>query len=205
GSSDCGPASAAMLLTYYGITAGPESVRKAITRSKKGTFIGQLGLFLMQKGFEVEIVGLNPAFFTKQSRKFSGNRLIQYLEKVREHQKSAKNKKALLYFVKFLQAGGKMRNEIPTEQMIRKELKEGRPVGALLTSNFLNEKKPKMNYHFNIITGIDRRHIYVNDPAWPPFGGRKKYSTNEYLYAIHVAVRGSLLLVRPKKGRASHA
>ena len=86
---------------------------------------------------------------------------------------------------------------------MREELDAKRPVGALLTSNMLSGSKPVFNFHFNLITGIDGQHIYVNDPMWDERGGKKKYKITDFFYALYASAYGDLdnasfLKVRPR-------
>ena len=54
-----------------------------------------------------------------------------------------------------------------------------------MTSRFLIAPTPWFNFHFNIITGIDNKYIYVNDPLPNNLGWKKKYPISLYMYAIH--------------------
>ena len=62
----------------------------------------------------------------------------------------------------------------------------------MITSNFLLFDKPIFNFHFNLITGIDETHIYVNDPLWDYRGGKHKYLINDFMYAIYASAYGDL-------------
>ena len=68
----------------------------------------------------------------------------------------------------------------------------GRPLGALITSNFLLFDKASFNFHFNLITGIDNEFIYVNDPMWDYRGGKHKYPINDFMYAVYASAHGDL-------------
>jgi len=75
-----------------------------------------------------------------------------------------------------------------------------------MTHWFLFDSKdsPKFSLHFNVITGIDDKYIYVNDPDWgKPFGGKHKHKIEHYLYAIHASAQSSvdnacLMLIKKK-------
>jgi len=70
-----------------------------------------------------------------------------------------------------------------------------------MTTNFIYGKEPKFNFHFNIITGIDDKYVYVNDPLPDSRGGKKKYTKKDFFYGLYASAYGdldnvSLLLVR---------
>lgn len=62
----------------------------------------------------------------------------------------------------------------------------------IITMNPYLFDKAIFNFHFNIITGIDEKHIYVNDPMWDYRGGEQKYEINDFMYAIYASTYGDL-------------
>jgi uncharacterized protein YvpB len=101
-------------------------------------------------------------------------------------------KEPLKFFKEFIEIGGKLTIKIPTVEDIKEELFNDRPLGALVTSNFLLFDKAIFNFHFNIITGIDEKYIYANDPMWDYRGGKQKYEINDFIYAIYASAYGDL-------------
>jgi len=135
---------------------------------------------------------MHPGMFTKEDLLLSSKNILDKLNKSYE-KASEKDKTAIKYFIEFLNQGGKINIKIPTKEDIEKEIKEKRPVGALLTSHFLTGKEdPIFNFHFNLITGIDKNFIYVNDPLWDERGGKKKHPINDFFYGIYASAYGDL-------------
>jgi predicted double-glycine peptidase len=56
-----------------------------------------------------------------------------------------------------------------------------------------NGMKPRFTFHFNVISGIEKQHIYVNDPDWGKvLGGKHQYKINDYLYAVYASAYGAI-------------
>jgi len=192
-SVDCGLACLSMLMKYYNINKSIIEMKKEIKIYKDiGTYAPQLGKYLIKNGFEIEIITMNPYLFTKQFGKKSQEDLIKYFEELHEKTKKENLKEPLRFFKEFIQAGGKLTLKVPTIDDIKEELSNGRPLCALITSNFLLFDKASFNFHFNIITGIDEKYIYVNDPMWDYRGGKQKYEVSDFIYAIYASAYGDL-------------
>lgn len=199
GAVDCGIAGLAMIMNYYGFNVLFDKLKKEISIDKIGTYAPQLGLYLIKKGFNVSIITQHPAIFTNKDKNLSDSDIkkrinILYIKK---------RTKSLGFFKKFLDSGGKIQIKIPDESDIINEIKNKKPLGALMTTNFIYGKEPKFNFHFNIITGIDDKYIYVNDPLPDSMGGKKKYSKKDFFYGLYASAYGdldnaSLILVKPK-------
>ncbi len=66
-SVDCGLACLAMLMKYYGINKSIADMKNEIkVYAGMGTYAPQLGKYLIDNNFEVEIVTMNPLLFTKK-------------------------------------------------------------------------------------------------------------------------------------------
>jgi len=192
-SIECGLACLLMLMKYYGINKNISEMRKDIKIYEgMGTYAPQLGKYLIENGFEIEIVTMNPYLFTKKLENKSQEDLIKYFKELHEKTKKDNFKEPLRFFKEFIKAGGKLTIKVPNIEDIKKEISHNRPVGALITSNFLLCDKPSFNFHFNIITGIDEKYIYVNDPMWDYRGGKKRYEINDFMYAIYASAHGDL-------------
>lgn len=206
GTTDCGPTCVSMILKYYGIENDVEEVTREIRRIDKKmilpadafTYTPQLGLYFLKQGFEAEIVTFNPFIFNYTDRLSPNGALLKrmqdYWEKLKRRRKiSIEIKRPAKFFVDFMENGGKVRVKVPDESDIREEIKSSRPLLALMTTNFLY-KKPKgrsFNFHANVITGIDKTHIYANDPLANSNGGRKRYLIDEYIFGIHASAYGA--------------
>jgi hypothetical protein len=73
--------------------------------------------------------------------------------------------KTLECYIDYLKGGGKITAKIPNATDVEEEIEKGRPLLALLTSNFLSDIV-QFNFHFNVITGITGENVYINDPVW---------------------------------------
>jgi uncharacterized protein YvpB len=189
GSPDCGVACLAMLLNYYGVEHDYKKIRKEIGVLRWGTTTPQLGLWLLKHGFDVEIVTMHPKLFNIYS-KFSSKRvLLKHLKSFRGKYKKLFDRIALEHFIQFVAAGGTLTPHVPTMSDVKKELKAKRPVMSLLTHWFLHKSKlgPRFTLHFNIISGLDKRFVYVNDPDWDLMGGAHKHKIEDYMYAVYAS------------------
>ncbi|MDO8467406.1 MAG: C39 family peptidase [Nanoarchaeota archaeon] len=192
-SFDCGLACLSMILKYYGEDINISELKKVIKiYTGVGSYVPQLGEYLLKKGFEVEIVTMNPFIFTEKSKEKNQEELISYFQELYDKTDKDKFKVPAKFFKEFIERGGKVKIKIPEVSDIREEITAGRPVGSLLTSNFLLGKSPKFNFHFNIITGIDKEFIYVNDPMEDYRGGKHKYKIEEFMYAIYASAYGDI-------------
>jgi hypothetical protein len=206
-SIDCGIAGILMILKYYKIKTSIAVLKKEIpTYEKIGTYMPQLGVYLMKHGFAAEIITHNPHLFTKDFKNKSQKELKEYFTELCKVNKNSRFAVVSNYFREFLEQGGKITVKIPDEKDIQSEIAQKRPLGAIITSNFLTEKKATFNFHFNVITGIDDKYIYINDPMWDHRGGKKKYEIKDYMYALHSSLygdfdNGSLLKITKIKKR----
>lgn len=192
-SIDCGLACLAMLMKYYDIDKSIDEMKKDIkVYEGMGTYAPQLGKYLIKNGFDIEIITMNPYLFTKKFNNHSPEDLIKYFENLYEKTKKDNFKEPLRFFNEFIKAGGKLTLKVPTIEDIREEISNDRPLGALITSNFLLFDKANFNFHFNIITGIDEKYIYVNDPMWDYRGGKQKYEIDDFIYAVYASAYGDL-------------
>lgn len=197
-SDDCGIAAVSMILNYYGVKHNLKKLTLEIRKVDKrnpnrpnaATPHPLLGLYLLKQGFRVEITTFNPFLFTQSDKSTRNAR--RSIQKAYVRMKSNKEisndvKVSTKFFLDFIKAGGKVNVKIPDQDDIRSEIKNGRPMIASATTNILytNAKKARFNDHANVITGIDGRYVYANDPLWDRRGGKKKYTISEFLYAMY--------------------
>lgn len=222
GSVDCGLASLAMLLSYYNEPKSISELKKDIhvydDLFNAGVIPAQIGTYLLTHGFAVELKCLDPHYFLNKDKDLSQRNLESLLkERISlENRIFSGNKKSpdstphprrvrrnakyrareLNRHLEFMNAGGFLDLRYPTENDIRAELQEKRPILVNLTSRFLVAKRPWKNGHFNVIKGINKTQVHVNDPGkdW----GQQTYNINDYLFAIHNHPGGSLLKVKKK-------
>ncbi len=208
-SADCGVACVAMLLEYYKVPYSYTALRQEIGVSTWGTSAPQLGAWLLKHGFEVEIVTMHPSLFTLGTKKMSKATTRQHFLERQKHLKTPLDKKIGRQFLAFIEAGGIVYPRIPDAATIKREIGAKRPLLCVLSHWFLHPlHAPRFTFHFNVITGINKKTMFANDPDFgEPFGGNHAHPLDAYLYAIHVSAHGaidnaSLLLVKRKKRTA---
>jgi hypothetical protein len=193
GSNYCGLAGLGMIFKYYNIPTSLKELKKDIKVYEIGTYAPQLGNYMIKKGLKIEIITMHPSLFTlKDKQHISKSVLIKRFKKMKKKSKLEKNKITLAHFITFLQNGGKILVKIPDRKDIEKEIRNKRPIGALLTSNFLKGKDPRFNFHFNMITGIDKKYIYANDPLPDYRGGKQRYKIEDFFYGLFASAYGDL-------------
>jgi hypothetical protein len=192
-SLDCGIISLLMVFKYFGIKKSFKDIQKDLKVDKVGTYAPQMGTFMLKNGFNsVEIITQHPGIFTIKDRGKSQKQILSQIEELLLEEEEEQNRKVLNYFVEFLKNGGKVKVKIPGVDDIQKGIKEKTPMIALLTTNFLTELEPEFNFHFNVITGIDKDFVYLNDPSPNQDGGRKKCRINDFLFGLYAASYGDL-------------
>ena len=171
-----------------------------------GSVAPQLGLYLIEHGFEVEIVTMHPSLFTIASQFDSADALLAHLKSLQPDMKGEFDPFAMRYFIKFVEAGGQITPRIPDMDVIADEIAAGRPLITLLTHWFLFDSslKPRFTGHFNVVSDIDQTHVSVNDPDWgEPFGGKHRHTKEHYRYAIfanaYQSIDGACLIKIHKK------
>jgi len=195
-----------MILGYYGMETSREEILSEVTMQEWGTVGPQLGLYLLNHGFEVEIVTMHPKLFNLFSSFAGKEELLQHFHKLAPKMSGDYDPIAMDYFIKFVEAGGTVTPRVPTTQDMEEELAAGRPLISLLTHWFLFDSglPPRFTGHFNVITGIDETHVSVNDPDWgAPFSGQHQHKISDYLYAIYASAyqsidNASLIKIRQK-------
>jgi predicted double-glycine peptidase len=203
GSADCGPICVSMILDYYSIKNNMDQIPKEIRAIDKKmvlpkdsfTYTPQLGLYLLNKGFEVEIITFNPWLFRYRDKlKINPIEDVEeFYERIKRKRISVEIKRPSKFFIDFMKKGGKVVVRVPDEKDIRTEIEHGRPLIALLTTNFLYPKATKrtFNFHANVITGIDAKYVYVNDPLANINGGRRKHLIPEFMYGLYASAYGA--------------
>lgn len=188
---DCGVACVQMILEYYKVPYDQKALRKELNVLAWGTSTPSLGMALMKRGFEVEIVSMNPGLFNLDSHFPTQEKMLGYLKKLKKDLLGRINKYVVDQFIQFVEAGGTLTPRIPTAEDIREETSEKRPVLCHLTHWFLqpNNKDTCFTFHFNIITGLDGEKIFVNDPDLEQ---KRVYNVNDYLYAIYAGASGAI-------------
>ena len=188
-SVDCGVAVLNMITKYHGLDISYSGIRSKIRVFKDGTYCPQLGSLLIRLGFNVELVTFNPALFTLKDVGKTQGEVVRHLQNLLETKKPTTDKRVIRFLLTFIKNGGVVTVKIPSEEDIKEEIESRRPLIVVLTSNFLVTSKPKFNLHFNVVTGIDEKYVYANDPAWDERGGKHKYLIPDYFYGIYASAK----------------
>lgn len=205
GSLDCGIISLLMVFRYYGVKKSFIEIQNDLEVDDVGTYAPQMGTYMIKNGFSVELITQHPGIFTLKDRDINQKDILRHMEGLLQDEEKDQNKKVLNYYIEFLKSGGKIRVKIPGADDIRDSMAAKSPLIALLTTIFLTEVKPKFNFHFNVVTGIDKDFVYLNDPLPDQRGGKKKCTINDFLFGLYAASygdldNGSLLKISKKKG-----
>ncbi len=201
-SEECGLACLAMVLKFYNASKSLSKLRKQIhVYPWIWIFMPQLWSYLLEQWFEVEIISMNPHIVTYQDSKKSQSELLQYFSALSKKTSNVRHKTCLQYFVKFMELWGIFTPRIPSPKDIKKWIDQHSPLLTIMTSNFLWSSLPSFNFHFHVITWIDKSYVYVNDPMYGGFGGQKKIPIDTYMYSIYASAHGdldnaALLLIR---------
>jgi len=192
GSVDCGLACLSMILSYYGIDESIEKIKDKFKVYKGGTYSGQLAKYLIEKGFAVSVTTLNPAMFTLQDTEMSQEEILLRLKHLLEIEKRASNRTTLRHFIAFMQSGGEFEVKIPEINDVREEIDRKQPMIVQLTSQFFKAKKPKLMYHFNVVSGYNKEHVFVSDPLPDKRGGDNKYLARDFFYGVYSAIAADM-------------
>lgn len=190
-SPDCGIACLSMIFSYYHINKSVDEIKKEFYVPKYGLFTQELGIYLLNNGFDVEIVTLNPHIFTTQMKNFNTNEIADHFKKLIKMFKDDEIRcRGFRLALDFIKLGGKYTLKIPSKNDIENEIKAQRPMISFISSRFLQLNFPDINYHFQTIIGIENSNVYIIDPRENELGGEKKFDINEYLYAIYSSLGG---------------
>lgn len=190
-SVDCGLAGLSMIFGYYGTRKTIDELRKSIKVYKGGTYAPQLATYMIKNGFDVTIVTAHPSLFMRKDWDKEMD-MLKHFKALSKEKRFKGFKNTMKYFVEFLENGGKIEVHAPNRNDIESEISHGRPLGALMTTRFLNGKTPRLNFHFNVITGIDKKFVYTNDPADGVMGGKKKYLIEDFFYGLYTSAYGDI-------------
>ena len=91
GTKDCGIIGLEMLLRYHKINTPYSELKKELVVDQTGTYAPQLGSYLIKKGFDIEIVTLNPGLFTNYDKNLSQKELYQRIKELYARTESQQN------------------------------------------------------------------------------------------------------------------
>ena len=194
-SAECGIACSSMIANYYQMQLDYDAIKASIGLYKWGTTTPQLGLFFLENGYDVEIIGCHPALFYKDSVFDSTDDMLQHLKNMRQILKDDTDKIALEHFINYIKAGGTMQIRIPTAADIDTAIALNTPVLVPVSHWFMhkNDMPPRYSIHFNVVYGSDNECFYVCDPDFgEPFYGQHRIDKQTFMYACYVSCKGGI-------------
>jgi hypothetical protein len=218
----CGPTCLQALYTYYKDQVPLKNVIKEVKQLKTGgTLAVMLGNHALNRGYRAHIYTYNLNLFDPTWFKHSSKKIIQFLHEQMEF----KNKRRKLHvasqaYIKFLEAGGEVRNVDLDADLIKGYLKKSIPILTGLSATYLygtpreipqfdiyDSIKGEPAGHFVVITGYDEEKdsVFISDPMEPnPLGKGQTYAVpftrllNSIMLGI-VTYDANLLVIEPKK------
>ncbi|MBN2718364.1 MAG: C39 family peptidase [Deltaproteobacteria bacterium] len=184
-NTTCGPTCLHALYRYYGDNVSlAQVIAEVPALTGGGTLAVMLANHALDRGYRATIYTYNliifdPTWFSP------GVDIASRLAQRRSVIHSAKQKKAIDAYLKFIQSGGRLQFEDLTRGLLRRFLKSDRPILSGLNSTFLyravrsNPQTQKdddiggeVDGHFVVLSGYDRenRTVHISDP----------YSENPY-------------------------
>ena len=221
----CGPTCLQALYNYYGDDIPLKEVIQEVKQLKLGgTLAVMLGNHALKRGYKARIYTYNLTVFDPTWFKHSSKKMIRFLREQMEFKhKRRKLKVASQAYIKFLQAGGEVRNVELDESLIKNYLKQSIPIVTGLSATYLygsareipqfdiyDSIKGEPAGHFVVITGFDedKNCVHITDPNEPnPIGQGKVYSVsfarliNSIMLGI-VTYDANLLIIEPKEKKA---
>jgi len=218
----CGPTCLHALYNYYGDDVPLTEVIRDVRKLKfGGTLAVMLGHHALKRGYRAHIYTYNLNVFDPTWFKSSSKKMIQHLHEQMEFKH--KRRKLLVAseaYIKFLEAGGELRNSELDETLIKDYLRQSIPILTGLSATYLygtareipqfdiyDSIKGEPAGHFVVITGFDENKdiAYIADPMEPnPLGKGQVYGVsfrrliNSILLGI-VTYDANLLIIGPKE------
>lgn len=190
----CGPTCLHAVYRYYGDDISlTQVVAEAHPLEGGGTLEVLLACHALRRGYRAMIYTYNlkvfdPTWFDNPDIDLSAK--LQQQVKVKT---SKKLKVATTAYLEFLALGGKLRFQDLTTALLRKYLKQDKPILCGLSSTYLyhcaREFGPTLDYddirgeptgHFVVLCGYDlhNRHVFVADPLMHPAGKGQLYEVD---------------------------
>ncbi len=217
--STCGPTCLLQVYRYWGLEKDLDAIITETRRNKGGgTIAVWLGLSALQNGFDALLYTYNLKVFDPTWAKLGAEDLLQKLRARRRLVRKARLKTVMRAYEDYVAAGGRIRFQELTPQLIIKHLNQGAPVLTGLSATYLYRTAREKNDqyddiggdpmgHFVVVCGhLDQgRRFILRDPArLIPMSKTGKYSVpaERLLPAIllgNTTYDANLLVIKPRK------
>jgi len=217
----CGPTCLHSIYEYYQDPVGLPEVIKEVKSLKDG---GTLGVMLanhaLRRGYKVHLYTYNLNVFDPTWFKYSSKKIINFLkQQIRYKFKRKKLIVASRAYVKFLESGGKIFQDELNAELIKKYLKQSKPILTGLSATYLYGTKREMPAdnkfdsirgepvgHFVIINGYDEstNTVSLADPMHqnPQKSQYYKVNVDRLINSIMLGIvtyDANLLIIEPNK------
>jgi Peptidase_C39 like family len=217
----CGPTCLHAIYQYYHDSIELKEVVQEVKSLKAGgTLAVMLGNHALRRGYKAHLYTYNLNVFDPSWFKYSNRKIIASLkQQIRYKFKRKKLQVASKAYVKFLEAGGKVFQTELNADLIKKYLKQSKPILTGLSATYLygtmreipiNNKFDSIRGepvgHFVIINGYDEASntVYLADPMNPNPLKSQYYSVNfdRLINSIMLGIvtyDANLLIIEPNK------
>ncbi|MBU2577774.1 hypothetical protein KKA69_02970 [Patescibacteria group bacterium] len=210
---DCVQASAAQILSFYGIKKDLKEIKKEvpvyISKNNKplGSSLGHIGTYFLKLGLEATIHTTDTQIFDRSWQKLTKKEIIGKLIKRKKYIKHPiyqKEEFNLIFdgYISFLKSGGKINFPIITNEYIYNLLQKG-PIYAVINFQFLNsvpkytlnnktgqivkdDIKGNSSTHAIVISGFKNNKYIIVDPD-ENFGGVREIEVDHLLGSFYLA------------------
>ena len=218
----CGPTCLHALYHYYKDPVGLKDVIREVKQLKDGgTLAVMLGNHALKRGYQATIYSYNLNMFDPSWSKLSTKQLVINLKRQMAYKfKQRKLQVASKAYIKFLEAGGRLKWSELDEHLIKSYLNRSIPVLTGLSATYLYGTPREISVsnkfdsirgvpagHFVIINGYDEANncVYLADPMNPNPLKSQYYNVtfdrliNSIMLGI-VTYDANLLIIEPKHG-----
>jgi hypothetical protein len=201
----CGPACLHSVYRYYGDELGLDALIADVRMLDAG---GTLDVYLanhaLERGYQASLYSYNLQLFDPTWYRLPASELAERLQAQAKAKRDPKLRQATRGYLRFLELGGRLRFDDLQPALIRRYLKQGKPIMTGLSSTYLYRdmrELPDTNKdddvlgepagHFVVLYGYDRekRLVEVADPYRPNPLGKDLY----YAVDMHRLI-GAVLL-----------
>jgi len=198
-----------MVYEYHGLHRDVSQILAEVQRIPTGVYIQEVGRHALANGFAATLTTRDtarlPLVYERQSR---DEILVDLRQRLSADEVSEKQAAYLGGMIRFLEAGGELRLQVPTlADPIRRDLADGNPVicsidmkslygGEGIDAHWPAAYRVGQVGHYVVVSGLDEDMVTLNDPS-TYLGGIVAYPHERFLYALY-SYQGYVLSLRRK-------